>query len=154
MNAETRLAELNRELPPPPEPAGTYLPVLQIGDLCYLSGHIPVRPDGSLIQGKVGADLSEAEGREAARAVGLAMLASLKQHLGSLDRVIRMVKVLGVVNATPDFRNHPGVINGFSDLMVDVFGDAGRAARSAIGASSLPLNVAVEIEAIVQVATD
>ena len=152
MNAEERIAELKLEMPPPPAPAGTYSPILQIGEMCYLSGHIPMRPDGSLIEGKVGADLSVADGNAAAYAIGLAILASLRNHLGSLDRVARVVKVFGVVNATADFRQHPQVINGFSDLMVEVFGDAGRAARSAVGASSLPLNIPVEIEAIVQVA--
>ncbi|NOX55137.1 MAG: RidA family protein [Planctomycetes bacterium] len=151
MSVEAKLEKLNLQLPPAPKPAGTYQPILQIGDLCYLSGHIPVRADGSLIQGKVGADLSVAEGREAARTVGLCLLASLKNHLGTLDRVVRIVKVFGVVNASLDFQDHPQVINGFSDLMVEVFGEAGRAARSAIGAASLPANVAVEIEAIVQV---
>ncbi len=154
MGAEARLAELNLTLPPAPQPVGTYTPILQVGDLCYLSGHGPLRPDGTLVTGKVGADISEAEGREAARAAGLALLATLKRHLGSLDRVVRVVKVLGVVNASLDFTNHPQVINGCSDLFVEVFGEAGRAARSAIGASSLPLNMAVEIEAVVQVQSD
>jgi len=104
-----------------------------------------------MIRGKLGADLNVAEGQQAARTTGLAMLATLKNHLGSLDRVERLVKVLGVVNATLDFDQHPQVINGFSNLMVEVFGEAGRAARSTIGASSLPANVAVEVEAIVQV---
>ena len=151
MSAETKLAEINLELPPAPEPAGTYSPVLQVGEFCYVSGHLPIRPDGTLICGKVGADLSVAEGRDAARAVGLTILASLKKHLGSLDRVEQIVKVLGAVNATLDFDQHPQVLNGFSDLMVEVFGDKGRAARSALGAASLPRNVAVEIEAVVLV---
>ena len=151
MSAEAKLRELQIELPQPPAPAGTYAPIVQVGEFCYLAGHGPIKPDGTMICGKVGADLNVAEGQEAARAVGLAMLATLKKHLGSLDRVVRVVKVLGVVNATLDFDQHPQVINGFSNLMVQVFGEAGRAARSAIGASSLPANIAVEIEAIVQV---
>jgi enamine deaminase RidA (YjgF/YER057c/UK114 family) len=151
MSAEAKLVELNLQLPPAPKPAGTYCPVLQVGEMCYVSGHVPVLPDGTLIRGKVGADLSEADGRDAARTVGLGILASLKRHLGSLDRVAQIVKVLGVVNAALDFDRHPQVINGFSDLMVEVFGDKGRAARSAVGAASLPRGAAVEIEAVVLV---
>lgn len=150
MSADARIAELKLELPPAPKPAGTYSPVVQLGNVLYVSGHGPLLPDGTMIAGKVGADLSEADGNRAARQVGLAILATLKAHLGSLDRIQRWVKVLGMVNAAPDFDAHPRVINGFSDLVVEVFGDAGRAARSAVGMGSLPGNIAVEIEAIVQ----
>ena len=150
MTADDRLAELNLELPPAPKPAGVYNPVVRAGNMLYISGHGPVLPDGSMITGKVGADLSEDEGKNAARQVGLAILATLMAQLGSLDGVERVVKVLGMVNAAPDFGRHPQVINGFSELMIDVFGEEGRAARSAVGMGSLPGNIAVEIEAIVQ----
>jgi enamine deaminase RidA (YjgF/YER057c/UK114 family) len=148
VSADARIAELKLELPPAPKPGGTYSPVVQVGNVAYVSGHGPLLPDGSMISGKVGADLSEEEGRQAARQVGLTILATLKAQLGSLDRIDRLVKVLGMVNAAPDFGRHPQVINGFSDLMVEVFGEAGRAARSAVGMGSLPGNIAVEIEAI------
>jgi enamine deaminase RidA (YjgF/YER057c/UK114 family) len=117
----------------------------------YVSGHGPLKPDGEMMKGRVGSEVSQDDGYAAARQVGLAMLATLKANLGSLDRVVRVVKVLGMVNAAPDFENHPAVINGFSDLMVEVFGDPGRAARSAIGMGSLPGNISVEVEAILQV---
>ncbi len=151
MSAESRIAELNLEFPAAPKPGGTYSPVVQVDNICYVSGHGPILPDGSMTTGKVGTDLDEEQANAAARVVGLALLATLKSHLGSLDRVERIVKVLGMVNATPDFTRHPQVINGFSDLMVDIFGEAGRAARSAVGMGSLPGNIPVEIEAIFQV---
>ena len=151
MSAEARIVELNLQLPDPPKPGGTYRPVVQTGNICYVSGHGPVQTDGSMITGRVGAERTEEEGRDAAAVVGLALLASLKNYLGSLDRVERIVKVLGMVNCTADFERHPQVINGFSDLMVEIFGDAGRAARSAVGMGSLPGNISVEIEAIFQV---
>ncbi|HUG89559.1 MAG TPA: RidA family protein [Planctomycetaceae bacterium] len=150
MSAEARIAELGLELPEAPKPAGTYSPIVQVGEMVYVSGHGPLRPDGSMITGRVGDDLNEDQGRQAARQVGLTILATLRKQLGSLDRIGRVVKVLGMVNATPDFTRHPQVINGFSDLMVEVFGESGRAARSAVGMGSLPGNIAVEIEAIVQ----
>lgn len=150
MNADTRLADLKLELPPAPKPAGVYNPVVRVGDMLYVSGHGPLRTDGSLVTCKVGAELSEDEGKAAARQVGLTILATLKAQLGSLNGVERIVKVLGMVNATPDFAKHPQVINGFSELMVDIFGENGRAARSAVGMGSLPSNIAVEIEAIIQ----
>ena len=149
MSAEARLVELGLELPPAPKPGGTYSPAVQVGPVLYISGHGPLRPDKSLITGKVGADLTEEQGRQAARQVGLTILATLRRELGSLDRVERWVKVLGMVNAAPDFDRHPQVINGFSDLMVELYGEAGRAARSAVGMGSLPSNIAVEIEAVV-----
>jgi enamine deaminase RidA (YjgF/YER057c/UK114 family) len=151
MSAEARLAELKLILPPPPKPVATYVPCVHVGDLVYVSGHGPLRPDKTLVTGRVGADLTEAQGKDAARVVGLAVLATLRNDLGSLDRVVRLVKVLGMVNATPDFQNHPAVINGFSDLMVEVFGDAGKGARSAVGMGSLPGNIAVEVEAIFEI---
>jgi enamine deaminase RidA (YjgF/YER057c/UK114 family) len=117
----------------------------------YVSGHGPLKPDGEMMKGRVGSEVSQEDGYAAARQVGLTMLATLKANLGSLDRVVRVVKVLGMVNAAPDFENHPAVMNGFSDLMVEVFGDPGRAARSAIGMGSLPGNISVEVEAILQV---
>jgi enamine deaminase RidA (YjgF/YER057c/UK114 family) len=150
MSAEARISELKLELPEAPKPGGVYTPVVQVGNICYVSGHGPLRPDGTMITGQVGADLTEEEAVEAARAVGLAILATLRKHLGSLDRIERFVKVLGMVYATPEFARHPQVINGFSNLMVDVFGESGRAARSAVGMGSLPGNIPVEIEAIVQ----
>lgn len=151
MSADARIAELGLQLPEPPKPAGTYSPVVQIDEMCYVSGHVPVQPDGSLITGKVGADVGEEEGYQAARTAGIAMLSNLRSHLGNLDRVVRVVKVTGMVNATPEFERHPQIINGFSDLMVEVFGESGRAARSAVGMSSLPANVPVEVDAIFQV---
>jgi enamine deaminase RidA (YjgF/YER057c/UK114 family) len=151
MGAAARIAELNLILPPPPKPIATYVPCVQVGSLVYVSGHGPLRPDRSLVCGRVGADLDESQGKAAARVVGLAVLATLQNYLGSLDRVVRLIKVLGMVNSTPDFPNHPAVINGFSDLMVEVFGDAGKGARSAVGMGSLPGNIAVEVEAIFEV---
>ena len=151
MSADARLAELKLELPKAPKPMGTYLPIVVVGDMCYVSGHGPLKSDDSLICGRVGDDLTEEQGNAAARQVGLAILATLRKQLGSLDRVVRVIKVLGMVNSTSDFKNHPKVINGFSDLMVEIWGENGRAARSAVGMSSLPSNIAVEIEAIFQV---
>ena len=150
MSHESRIDELGLVLPPAPKPGGTYKPVVQVGNVLYVSGHGPVLPDGSMITGKVGGDLSEEDGHRAARQVGLTILATLRAQLGSLDRIARIVKVLGMVNAAPDFGRHPQVINGFSDLMVEIFGDEGRAARSAVGMGSLPGNIAVEIEAILE----
>src|SRR5262245_19967396 len=151
MSAEARIAQLKLVLPPAPKPVATYLPCVQVKELVYVSGHGPLRPDESMVTGRVGADLSEAEGKEAAGGVGLAILATLKNYLGSLDRVVRLVKVLGMVNSTAEFQNHPVVVNGFSDLMVEVFGDSGKGARSAVGMGSLPGNIAVEVEAIFEV---
>jgi enamine deaminase RidA (YjgF/YER057c/UK114 family) len=150
MSADSKLTELNLELPEAPKPAGVYRPVVIVDNMLYVSGHGPVLPDGSMITGKVGADLTEEQGHQAARQVGLAILATLKSELGSLDRIKRVIKALGMVNATPEFGAHPQVINGFSQLMVDVFGDNGRAARSAVGMGSLPGNIAVEIEVILK----
>ena len=151
MGAEARIAELKLELPPAPQPVATYVTAVRYGDLLYVSGHGPLRSDKTMITGKVGADVDVAGGQAAARQTGLAILATVRTHLGSLDKVVRLIKVLGMVNATPEFADHPKVINGFSDLMVEVFGDAGKGARSAVGMGSLPGNIAVEIEAIFQV---
>lgn len=152
MSAEQRLAALNLQLPPAPKPIAVYKPVVVVGNIAYVSGHGPVRLDGSLIQGVVGRDLSLDAGKAAARQVGLAMLANLRGHFGSLDRIQRIVKTLGMVNSAPDFYDHPKVINGFSELMAEVFGpDHGIGARSAVGMGPLPGNIAVEVEAIFEV---
>lgn len=149
MKAEARLLELKLELPPAPKPIAVYKPVVVVGNIAYVSGHGPVRLDGSLITGVVGRDLDLAGGKAAARQVGLAMIANLRGQLGSLDRVKRIVKTLGMVNSAPDFYEHPKVINGFSELMAEVFGaDDGIGARSAVGMGPLPGNIAVEVEAI------
>ncbi len=149
MSAEARIAELKLEFPPAPKPGGIYHPVVIAGNLAYVSGHGPMRTDGSMITGKVGATMNEAEAQLAARQVGLTMLATLKRELGSLDRIERLIKTLGMVNATPEFGTHPQVINGFSNLMVEIWGDVnGKGARSAVGMGSLPGNIAVEVEAI------
>jgi len=153
MSAEARFKELNLELPPAPKAIGVYRPVVEVGGLLYLSGHGPLKPDGTLIRGKVGEDLDVAAGFQAARQTGLAVLASLRKHCGSLDAIGRLVKTFGLVNATPSFTEHPAVINGFSELMRDIFGEEhGIAARSAVGAGSLPAGMAVEVEAIFELA--
>lgn len=151
MSAEARLVELKLELPPAPKPAGVYKPVVIVGNLAYVSGHGPLRSDGSMITGRVGADLDLKGGYDAARQTGLAILATLRAQLGSLDRVKRVIKTLGMVNSAPDFGQHPAVINGFSELMGEVFGpDHGIGARSAVGMGALPGNIAVEVEVIVE----
>ena len=149
---EQRLQELGLELLPAAPPKGVYRSVVISQNLATTAGHLPVRPDGSLVTGRVGEDLAVDAGFQAARLAGLAILASLRDALGSLDRVRRLVKVLGLVNCPADFQQHPAVINGCSELFRDVFGeDAGVGARSAVGAVSLPLGVAVEIEAVFEV---
>ena len=148
MSAESRLTELGLILPPVPKPGGIYKPVVQVGQLIYVSGHGPMRADGTLITGKVGLDLTEEQGFEAARAVGLTLLATVRASLGSLDRIQRTIKTLGMVNCNADFQRHPAVINGFSQLLKDVFGEDGVGARSAVGMGSLPGNIAVEVEVI------
>lgn len=148
---EARLDELGIDLPRVSPPVASYVNAVRTGHLLYLSGKGPLKPDGTLIKGKVGADLSVDEGYQAARLTGLNLLAVLNDELGSLDRVRRVVKVLGMVNAHADFDAHPKVIDGFSDLMLEVFGDRGRHARSAVGMGSLPQRIAVEIEIIVEV---
>jgi enamine deaminase RidA (YjgF/YER057c/UK114 family) len=151
MGAEARLTELNLTLPPAPKPNATYVTAVRQGDLLYVSGHGPLNPDGTLHLGKLGAGLDIEAGRLAARQTGLAILSTVRTNLGSLDKVTRLIKVLGLVNSAPDFLDHPKVINGFSDLMVDIFGEAGKSARSAFGAAALPGGIAVEIEAIFEV---
>jgi enamine deaminase RidA (YjgF/YER057c/UK114 family) len=148
---ENRLKELGIVLPASSAPVANYVNAVQTGNLVFLAGKGPRRDDGSYITGKVGADLSIEQGYQAARLTGIAQLAALKETLGNLDRVKRIVKVLGMVNAGPDFTDHPKVINGFSDLMVEVFGEKGKHARSAVGMNSLPLGIAVEIELIVEI---
>lgn len=152
MSAEAKIKELKLQLPPPPKPAGVYKPVVIAGDMAYVSGHGPLRTDGSLMTGRVGSEVDQQTGYDAARQTGLAILATLRQHLGSLDRVRRLIKTLGMVNATPDFKQHPAVINGFSELMAQVFGaENGVGARSAVGMGSLPGNISVEVEAIFEI---
>ncbi len=151
MSAEDRVKELGLDLSNAPRPVANYMPAVQVGNIVYLSGHGPLRPDGTLPAGKVGAELSVDEGYDAARLVGIGLLASLRVQLGSLDRVRRVVKTLGMVNATPDFMDHPRVINGTSDLFREVFGEKGVGARSAVGMGSLPGQIPVEVEMIVEV---
>jgi enamine deaminase RidA (YjgF/YER057c/UK114 family) len=149
MSAEAKLKELGIELPPAPKPAGVYKPVVIVGNLAYVSGHGPLLANRTLITGRVGETMDQPAGYQAARQTGLAILATLKASLGSLDRISRVIKLLGMVNCTPDFAQHPAVINGCSELFAQVFGeDQGVGARSAVGMGSLPGNIAVEIEAI------
>ena len=147
--AEAKARELGLDLTANP-PVANYVPAVRTGDLVFLSGHGPFQ-DGKLIRGKLGADMDVDAGYAAARAVMVQLLASLRAELGSLDRVARIVKLLCMVNCTPDFGDHPSVANGASDLLVEIFGDAGRHARSAVGMQSLPLGMSVEIEMIVAV---
>jgi len=151
-NPETRIQELHLTLPPAPKPVAKYKTAVLVGKVLYVSGHGPAKIDGKDIEGKVGADLTSEQGKAAARAVGLAILSTVRHTLGSLNKVKRLVKTLGMVNSTPDFTGHPAVINGFSELMAEVFGeDAGVGARSAVGMGSLPSNIPVEIECIFEV---
>jgi enamine deaminase RidA (YjgF/YER057c/UK114 family) len=149
MTPETRLQQLQIILPPAPQPVAVYKPLVVVDRLAYVSGHGPVRANGTLITGVVGRDLSLDEGAAAARQVGLAILATLRKQLGNLDLVKRVVKVLGMVNSAPDFYDHPKVINGCSGLFAEIWGaECGVGARSAVGMGPLPGNIAVEIEAI------
>jgi enamine deaminase RidA (YjgF/YER057c/UK114 family) len=152
MNIEARLMELGLELPAAAKPKGLYKPVVVVGNLAYTSGHLPALPDGTLMKGRIGADLDQQAGCDAARRTGLAILASLRAELGSLDRVRRVVKTLGLVQCTDDFQAQPAVINGCSELFAEVFGaEAGVGARSAFGVNALPLGVPVEIEAVFEI---
>ncbi|UUO05485.1 RidA family protein [Blastopirellula sp. J2-11] len=152
MSADAKITELKLELPPAPKAMGVYKPVLVHNGLAYISGHGPLQMDGTLSAGKVGQSVDQQAGYDAARQTGLAMLSTLQAHLGSLDKVKRLVKTFGMVNAVDDFTAHPAVINGFSELMAEVFGpDNGIAARSAIGVSGLPGGMIVEVEAIFEV---
>ena len=145
---EEKIKALGLELPPAPQALGIYYPVVITGNLLHVSGQGPVQTNGELIKGKVGRDLSLEEGQLAARQVGLTMLSTIKAQIGDLDKIKRNIKTLGMVNCYPEFEQHPQTINGFSQLMVDVFGEAnGKGARSAVG-MSLPANIAVEVEAI------
>ena len=150
---DKRLEELGITLPEMRPPVANYVPAVRTGNLLFLSGSIPAaRPDGTDVRGKLGAGLSVEEGYEAARLVGINLLAVLKTTLGDLDKVNRIVKLLSMVNAAPDFVDTPAVANGCSDLLVEVFGDKGKHARSAVGMAALPLNVPVEVEMVVEVA--
>ena len=149
MNAEQRYQNLPDDKPPAPPLGGVYKPVVVTGDLVWVSGHGPMTADGDWIRGCLGADLDLKEGQAAARLVGLGILASLRAEFGGLERIGRVVKLLGMVNATSDFTDHPKVVNGCSELFVEIFGkDAGAGARSAVGMASLPSRIAVEIEAV------
>jgi enamine deaminase RidA (YjgF/YER057c/UK114 family) len=150
--AEERLRALKLKLPPVVAPRATLVPAVRVGDMLYVSGHGPGSVDGKPVVGKVGKDLTPKQGRAAARQVGLVILGVVRAELGSLDKVVRLVKALGMVNCTADFKDQPAVINGFSDLMVEVFGaKAGKGARSAVGMAALPGGIPVEVEAIFQV---
>lgn len=152
MSVEKRLAELGVELPPAPKVLGLYKPVLVVDGLAYTSGHGPLKAEGGFVCGRVGTDLGIEEGAAAARLAGLAMLASLRAALGTLDRIERLVRTLGLVQSAPDFTGHPAVVNGFSELMREALGDdAGVGARSAFGAAALPAGWAIEIEAVFRV---
>jgi enamine deaminase RidA (YjgF/YER057c/UK114 family) len=150
MSAEQKLAELGLTLPQLPKPIGNYVPFKRAGDLIFLSGQGPRRPDGSPITGKVGRDVTVEEAYEHAKLIGLGLLAAAKLAAGDLDKV-EVLKVLGMVNAVPEFKDQPKVINGCSDLFVAVLGERGRHARSAVGMGSLPNQISVEIEAIMRV---
>lgn len=146
-----RLRELNVTIPWPSAPAANYVGTVRTGNLVFVSGHGPLRPDGTFASGKVGRDLTLEDGHEAARLTAIQCLASLQAELGSLDRVRRIVKLLVMINCTEDFEQHPAVANGASDLLVDIFGDSGKHARSAVGMQMLPMNIAVEVEMVVEV---
>ena len=151
MSAESKAKELGLDLSTPSQPTGNYVSVVRTGNLLYTSGHGPRRPDGSRPTGKLGAGMDIEAGYDAARLVAIGLLAALRAELGTLDRVKRVVKLLGMVNSTPDFGDQPAVINGASDLIVEVFGDRGRHARSAVGMGALPGGIPVEIEMIVEI---
>lgn len=151
MDYDKKLKELGIELITPTKPVANYVKAVRTGNLVYLSGDGPMRADGKYITGKLGADLTIEQGYEAAQQTGISILSTLKSELGDLNKIKRVVKVLGMVNCTNSFTDQPKVINGFSDLMVAVFGEKGKHARSAVGMASLPNNIAVEIEIIVEV---
>lgn len=150
-DAETRLKEKGITLATPSVPVANYVNAVRVGNLLFLAGKGPTKTDGSMITGKVGKDLTIEQGYEAAKIVAINHLAVLKAELGSLNKVKRIVKVLGMVNCTDDFTNQPRVINGYSDMMVEIFGEKGKHARSAVGMNSLPNNIAVEVEVIVEI---
>ena len=150
-DAETRLKEKGIVLIPPPSPVANYVDAVRVGNLLYLSGKGPQKADGTYITGKLGKDLTIDQGYEAARLTAINHLAVLKRELGSLNKVKRVVKVLGMVNCTEDFKDQPKVMNGYSDLMVEIFGEKGKHARSAVGMNALPFGIAVEVEIILEV---
>ena len=151
MDAEKRLVEMKISLPQPPNPKANYIPSVQVGSLLFVSGHGPYNDGKTILTGKLGKELTTEEGYQTARNVALNCLASIKAALGDLNRVKRVVKLLGMVNCTEDFKEAPRVINGASDLLVDIFGEAGKHARSAVGMQSLPNGMPVEIEMILEV---
>ena len=149
-DVEKTLSDLGITLKTPGAPTANFVLAVEVGNLVFLSGHGPSKPDGQWVTGKVGSELSLEEGKDAARLTGISLLSSLKAEIGDLNKVKRIVKVLGMVNAVPNFDQHPQVMNGFSDFMVEVFGESGKHARSAVGMGSLPHNIPVEIEMIVE----
>lgn len=149
MSAEKKLNSLGLQLPPAPKPKGVYKPCLTDGKYLYVSGHGPVQEDGSLIKGRIGKDIDIEAGKLAARQTGLTILSTINTHVGGLDKIKRVIKVLGMVNCTPDFERHPYVINGCSELFAELWGEEnGIGVRSAVGFGSLPDNIPVEIEAL------
>lgn len=150
-DVEQRISELGYDLPEPSKPVANYVNAVRTGNLVFMAGKGPSKPDGGYIQGKVGVDLSIEEGYEAACLAAVTQIAALKAEIGDLNKVVRVVKVLGMVNCTSDFGNQPEVVNGFSDFIVEVFGERGKHARAAVGMGSLPRNIAVEVEMIVEV---
>lgn len=150
-DAMQKLSQLNIELPAVSKPVANYVNAVRVGNLLFLAGKGPAKPDGTYYSGKVGKDVSVEDAKAAARLTAIHQLAVLKAELGDLNRVKRIVKVLGMVNCAEDFKDHPKVINGFSDLMVEVFGEKGKHARSAVGMNSLPFNMMVEVEMVVEV---
>ncbi len=149
MTPEQRLRELKIELPPAPKAVGLYQPCIIVGNLCYTSGHVPLMLDGSVLKGCVGRDADQQAGLNAARQCGLAILSTVRTRLGSLDRIKRLIKLLGFVNCTAEFTQQPAVMNGCSELMSQVFGpEAGVGARSAVGTNALPMGILVEVEAV------
>lgn len=152
MKIVERLAQMGLSIPQPGPPAGNYVGAVRVGNLLFVSGHGPRRPNGEYMTGKVGRDVTTEQAYEAAKVVMLNCLASVQREVGDLDRVRRIVKLLGMVNCTEEFTDHPQVINGASDLLVALYGEAGRHARSAVGMQQLPMNISVEIEMIVEVA--
>ena len=153
MSAEAKLVELKIELPPLPKPGGVYKPVVIVGNLAYVSGHVSLKADGSIMSGRVGSEVNQDAGKLAAEAAGKAILTTLRANLGSLDRIKRVIKTLGMVNCTPEFTNHPEVINGCSELWAKLWGtEHGVGARSAVGMGSLPRNATIEVEAIFELA--
>ena len=148
---EQRLDELNIQLRDMPNPVANYVHVVKTGSLLFMAGKGPSKPEGGSVKGKIGVDLTVEEGYEAAKLIAIAQLSVLKQEIGDLNKVVRIVKVLGMVNTDSSFTQHPAVINGFSDVMVEVFGERGKHARAAVGMGSLPSNIACEIEMIVEI---